>query len=98
MSQQQYLDNVTNAATAAQNTVYDNTTSSIKQRLANILTQYNGQLAGLPNQYKPLYEENTQNAYNQDQSVKQTMARLGLLNSGVDVGNQKANSKHIQRS
>jgi len=89
MSQQQYVDTAVNAATAAQNTAYDNSVAAIRQRVANILSGLNTQMASLPEKYRGAYEQNNQNAYDQAEAIKQIMARRGLLTSGVDVGNQK---------
>ena len=57
MSQQEYVDLAVNNTTAAQNTAYDNIAIAIQKRLANQLGGYNNQLADLPGQYKPIYEQ-----------------------------------------
>lgn len=88
MSSQQYVDLAGNATQAAENTKYDNNIAVLKNKLSNVLAQLNGRLTVLPNEYKDEYANNEQSKYNALESVKSILAKRGLLNSGVDVGNQ----------
>lgn len=89
MNQSQYVQQARNAGTSAANLKYNAVAADLKQRVTNILMQYNQKLGGVDKEYTGAYNTNAQGAYDAKENVKKTMARRGLLTSSVDNANQQ---------
>lgn len=87
ISKEQFVTDARNVGTTAANLKYDSVMADLKQRVANIINQYSTQLGNVDNNYSSVYQENAQNSYDAKEAVRRKLARAGMLNSGVDVGN-----------
>ena len=92
MSQQDFVSAKTNVAKAGATATYDKSVADLKTRIAGILAKNAYDKGKLDDTYVPVFENNEQGRYDSAKQIQSILARRGLQNSGVDVGNTLQNT------
>ena len=82
---------IINLITQNANLQYKAQANTLRNRVANIIAKYTGQLGQVDSQYQQMYQQNEQSKYQTNEKLKEVLARAGLLGSGIEIGNIKQN-------
>lgn len=82
---------ILNLITQNANLQYKAQANTLRNRVADIIAKYTGQLGQVDSQYQQMYQQNEQSKYQTNEKLKEVLARAGLLGSGIEIGNIKQN-------
>lgn len=82
---------IINLITQNANLQYEAQANTLRNRVADIIAKYTGQLGQVDSQYQQMYQQNELSKYQTNEKLKEILARAGLLGSGIEIGNIKQN-------
>ena len=82
---------IINLITQNANLQYEAQANTLRNRVADIIAKYTGQLGQVDSQYQQMYQQNELSKYQTNERLKEILARAGLLGSGIEIGNIKQN-------
>jgi hypothetical protein len=85
-SREQFVNQANSVAQANAKLQYDAIADNLRTRVANVIFDLQNRRSGLEGQYRPMYQQNDQNAYQSRKNIASQLIRSGMGDSGVALG------------